>query len=158
MYLPGWRIFKWSRNPKIQTFIETYHTPYTPKHCYWTGLLLIVRTILYLIAAINVSNDPTVALTAVIFTVYCLFAFRLLFSSRLYRKWPVDILETLFYLNMLSFAMFTWYSLEKSDSKHEVAAYTSVIVTFIVLLLIILYHAYIYTTVFQRLRRQCLVE
>ena len=42
LYLPGWRIFKRSRNPKIKTFIETYHTPYTPKHRYWTGLLLIV--------------------------------------------------------------------------------------------------------------------
>ena len=68
LYLPRWRIFRWSRNPKIQTFIETYHTPYTPKHRYWTGLLLIVRVILYLVAAINVSNDPTIALTAISFT------------------------------------------------------------------------------------------
>ena len=48
LYLPRWRLFRWSRNPKIQTFIETYHTPYTPKHRYWTGLLLIVRIVLYL--------------------------------------------------------------------------------------------------------------
>ena len=34
LYLPRWRVFKWSRNPKIQTFIETYHKPYTPKHRY----------------------------------------------------------------------------------------------------------------------------
>ena len=38
LYVPRWRIFRWSRNSKIQTFIETYHAPYTPKHRYWTGL------------------------------------------------------------------------------------------------------------------------
>ena len=46
LHLPRWIIFRWSRNPKIQTFIETYHKPYIPKHHYWTGLLLIIRIIL----------------------------------------------------------------------------------------------------------------
>ena len=152
LYLPRWRIFRWSRNPKIQTFIETYHTPYTPKYRYWTGLLLIVRIILYLVAAVNASNDPTVALTAIIFTVGCIFALSKVFGSRLYRKWPVDVLETFFYLNILSFATFTWYSLNNPKSNQEAAAYTSVILTFIVLLLIILYHVYTYTPVFSKLK------
>ena len=60
----------------MQTFIETHHTPYTPKHHYWTGLLLIVRIILYLVAAVNISNDPVIALTAIIITVCCIFALR----------------------------------------------------------------------------------
>ena len=148
LYLPRWRIFKWTRNPKIQTFIETYHKPYTPKHRYWTGLLLIVRVVLYLVAATNVSNDPTIALTAISFTVCCIFALRLFFGSRLYRKWPVDVLETFFYLNILSFVIFTGYSLDKPASNREAAAYTSIIITFIALLLIILYHIYMYTSVF----------
>ena len=75
LYLPRWRIFRWSRNPKIHTFIEAYHTPYTPKHRYWTGLLLIVCIVLYLVAAVNVSNDPAVALTAISFTVCSLLFF-----------------------------------------------------------------------------------
>jgi hypothetical protein len=153
LYLPKWRIFKWSRNPKIQTFIETYHKPYTPKHRYWTGLLLIIRVILYLVAATNVSNDPTIALTAISFTVCCIFALKQFFGSRLYRKWPVDILETFFYLNILSFVIFTWYSLDSPDSNREAAAYTSVTITFIVLLLIILYHVYTHTSVFSKIHK-----
>ena len=86
LYLPRWRIFRRSRNPKIQTFIETYHTPYTPKHRYWTGLLLIARIILYLVAAVNVSNDPTFALTAISFTVCCILVLSKLLGSRIYRK------------------------------------------------------------------------
>ena len=151
LYLPRWRVFKWSRNPKTQTFIETYHKPYTPKHRYWTGLLLIARVVLYLVAATNVSNDPTIALTAISFTVCCIFAVRLFFGSRLYRKWSVDVLETFFYLNILSFVIFTWYSLDSPASNREAAAYTSVIITFIALLLIILYHVYTYTSVFSKI-------
>ena len=151
LYLPRWRVFKWSRNPKTQTFIETYHKPYTPMHRYWTGLLLIARVVLYLVAATNVSNDPNIALTAISFTVCCIFALRLFFGSRLYRKWSVDVLETFFYLNILSFVIFTWYSLDSPASNREAAAYASVITTFIALLLIILYHIYTYTSVFSKI-------
>ena len=76
LHLPRWRIFKWTRDQKLQTFIETYHTPYVPKHRYWTGLLLIARAVLYLVAAVNVSNDPTVALTAIFFTICCILALK----------------------------------------------------------------------------------
>ena len=153
LYLPRWRIFKWTRNPKIQTFIETYHKPYTPKHRYWTGLVLIIRVILYLVAATNISDDPTTALTAINFTVCCIFALRLFFGSRLYRKWPVDVLETFFFLNILSFVIFTSYSLDSQARNREAAAYTSVIITFIALLLIILYHVYSYTSVFSKIHK-----
>ena len=153
LYLPRWRIFKWSRNPKIQTFIETYHKPYTPKHRYWTGLLLVVRVVLYLVAATNVSNDPTIALTAINFTVCCIFALSKLLGGRLYWIWPVDVLETFFYLNILSFVIFTWYTLDSQASNQEAAAYTSVIITFIALLLIILYHVYTYTSVFSKIHK-----
>ena len=153
LHLPRWRIFRWSRNLKIQTFIETYHTPYTPKHRYWTGLLLIVRIILYIVSAVNVSNNPTVALIAIIFTVCCIFALRNYIASRMYRKWPVDVLETSCYLNVLLLATFTWYTLDNSDSNQEAVAYTSVIITVIVLLFIILYHVYTYTAVFSMIKK-----
>ena len=39
---PNWRVFKVMNDPKFRTFMEMYTVPYTPKHCYWTGLLLLV--------------------------------------------------------------------------------------------------------------------
>jgi predicted outer membrane repeat protein len=145
--LPKWRIFEWSRNPRILAFIETYHAPYTPKHRYWTGLLLIVRVVLYLAA------DPTVAFTAITFTVCCIFTLRQFFGSRLYRKWPVDVLETFFCSNILLFATFSWYSLDNPNSNRRAAAYTSVTITLFVLLLIILYHGYTYTNLFSKCKK-----
>ena len=153
LHLPKWRIFRWSRNSRLQTFIETYHKPYTPKHRYWTGLLLVVRIILYLVAAVNISNDPTIALTAISFTVCCIFTLSKFIGSRMYRKRPVDVLETFFYLNILSFAIFTWYSLDNPDTNQEAAAHTSVIITVIILLVIVVYHVYTFTTVFSKVKR-----
>jgi hypothetical protein len=108
---------------------------------------------LYLVAATNVSNDITISLTAINFTVCCIIVLKQFFGSRLYRKWPVDALETFFYFNILSFVIFTSYSLDSPDSNQEAAAYTSVIITFIALLLIILYHVYTYISVFSKIHK-----
>ena len=157
LHLPKWRIFKWTRDQRLQTFIETYHTPYTPKHRYWTGLLLLARAILYLVAAVNISNDSTVAQTAIIVTICCILALKAFIGSRVYRKRPLDILETLFYLNILLFTTFTWYCLGECRNK-KAAAYTSVFITFIILLLIIFYHVYTYTSVFSKIEKIKKVE
>ena len=151
--LPNWRILKWSRNPKIQTFIETYHTPYIPKHRYWTGLLLIVRVVLYLVAAANVSNDPTVALTAITSVVCCIALLKGFVANQLYRKRLMDVLETLFRLNILFFTIFTWYALGNERFHQEIIARTSVIFTIVLLLLIILGHMYTYTNLFSKVKK-----
>ena len=46
-------------------FLEPYHAPYTFKHRYWTGLLLLIRAMLYIISAAKVSSDPAVNLLAI---------------------------------------------------------------------------------------------
>ena len=43
---PRW---KWTRNTKLNAFIAVYHVPYNSKYRYWTGLLLLVRVVLYII-------------------------------------------------------------------------------------------------------------
>ena len=142
----------WSRNPKIQTFIETYHLPYTPKYRYWTGLLLIVRIVLYLVAAVNVSNDPIIALTAVTFVVCCVVLLKAFIVNLRYRIWSIEVLETFFCLNVLFFTIFISYALGKERIHQEVIAYTSVTITIVVLLLIILCHVYTYTSLFSKVK------
>ena len=142
----------------MQTFIETYHTPYTPKHRYWTSWNAAdVCAILYLVAAVNISNDPTVALTAIFFMICFILALKAFIGSRVNRKLPVDVLETFFYLNILLFTAFMWYCLGECRNKDAVA-YTSVIITFITLLFILLYHVYTYTTVFSKIKQTKLVN
>ena len=49
---PRSKFFKWTRNQKLHSFIDTYHISHTAKHRYWTGLLLLVRVVMYLISAV----------------------------------------------------------------------------------------------------------
>ena len=68
-YLPQWKIIKVCLSEqRLKLFIETYHAPCTLKHRYWTGLLLITHAILYIVATANVSNDPQISLSAIVFT------------------------------------------------------------------------------------------
>ena len=149
LHLPKWKIFIWSRNPKLQTFVETYHIPFNAKHRYWPGLLLLVRALLYLVAAVNVSNDPKVALTSIAFCVGFLFFLKGAVGN-IYKKCFLDILEIVFYFNILSLCLFTWYSLG-AESNEAVAAHISVSISMALLILIMVYHIYTYTNLFAKL-------
>ena len=149
--LPRRRVFKWISNQKLHGFMETYNIPYKPQHRYWTGVLLFARVILYLIAAVNVSNDAQLALASIIFVVGTIFLLKASIGSRLYRNKLVDIIETAFYFNILAFATLTWYAINKKiDSYNSAIVYLSIIITLLLLLLIVLYHLYVYTPVCSR--------
>ena len=131
--------------------METYNIPYKPMHRYWTGMLLFARVILYLIAAVNVSNDAQLALTSIVFVVGSIFLLKASIGGRLYRNKLVDVIETAFYFNLLAYTTLTWYAIDrKLDSYNSVIVNTSIIVALLLLLLIILYHIYMYTPVFSR--------
>ena len=121
-YLPGWKIFTLYiclRNQKLQFFIETYHAPFTPKYRYWTGLLLIARAILYLVATSNVSNDPQLSLSAIVFTMIFILLLITFTNFKMYKKMPLNILETFFILNILLFSVFTIYSLNSTKINQK---------------------------------------
>ena len=150
-YLLRWKIF--TVYLKLQLFIETYHVPFTPKYRYWTGLLLIVRAILYLVTAANVSNNPQLSLSAIIFTTSFILLLMAFIDIKMYRKMPLNILETFCILNTLLFSVFTVYSLSSTKINQKAVAYTSVLSIFIILVLIILYHVYAYTGIFSKIKK-----
>ena len=110
---------------------------------YWTGLLLIARIILYLVASANVSNDPQIVLSAIVFTVSGIFFLMAFINLRMYKKSILNLLETfIIFLNILLFSVLTWYSLSNTSVNQKAVAYTSVSTIFIIFLLIIFYHVY----------------
>ena len=153
--LPNKPIFAWIRNQKLQIFIETYNNPYTLRHRYWTGMLLLARVISYLIAAVNVSNDRYLALTSIIFIIVCILCLKGLTRGQVFKNWPIDLLETFFYFDILLLAIFTWYLIRPSNAltgSPLAALNASVIMALIVLIFIILYHIYSYTSLFLKFR------
>jgi hypothetical protein len=134
------KIFKWVRNYKIYTFLEPYHAPYNFQHRYWTGLLLIVRVILYLLIAI-VSTSPGISLVSIGVVIGCLLLYKALLQSRVYKKWPIELLELTCYFNILVLSLSKLFVLLAAKERDQmVPAYLSVSITFVLFLVVIIYH------------------
>ena len=126
LYIPEWKIFKYIKNPTFTLFMEAYHVPYTPKHRYWTGLLLLARAIIYLIATFNVAGDPQIQLISIIFTLICIILLKMFIATKIFKRWLIDSLESFFYFNIFFFASFTAYNLCTGGDQDGIA-YTSVV-------------------------------
>ena len=61
-----WKIF--SCVDKLKPLFDAYSGPYQDKYCFWTGFLLLVRNILYLVFVFNTLGDPSLNLLVVILT------------------------------------------------------------------------------------------
>ena len=153
VYLPNLRVLKWMKNQKLKSFMEAYSAPYSHKHRYWTGVLLIIRVMLILISIITEGRGPTISLSSIIFLLGVLFVLKMTYAKNLYKNWPVDVLETAMIFNLYVYAVFTWYAFDNLPAR-KILAHISTAITFIVLLLVIAYHiyAYILVNVFPKLR------
>lgn len=138
---PRWKIFKWTRSTKLNAFISSHHIPHNSKYRYWTGLLLLVRVILYLTASVTVSADPQTLLLMTIILIGGLFLLSKSVGSRVYRKPLVDVVNTVLYFNLLVLAAISLYDYGSADIiKQTTLAYISTIVTLILLIVVIIYH------------------
>ena len=125
---------KFNRWIKLNCIITAYHAPYNNKHRYWSGLLLLVRVVLYITVAVTVSNNPQIPLLMTIVLVGGLLFLKGIIGMRLYRRSSVDIMETIILLNLLLFATFSWYNFKADSRKETTIAYISTITVFLILM------------------------
>ena len=148
----GSKFFKWTRNQKLHAFIDTHHTPNTARHRYWTGLLLLVRVIVYLIPAFSVSVNPRISLLSTALIMCSLLLYKTILTTRVYRNWLLNVIESFVFFNITTLAFFTSYTFSDSrisskDSDtmiQSVAAYASVGTICILFLSVVAYHLYRY--------------
>ena len=103
------------------------------KYRFWTGLLLVIRSILFVIFAFNVLGDPTVNLLAIALTSYCLC---MLVFLAVYKNSFLTILES---LNLGSLSVTTIY-VQQIGGNQGAVTYTFVSVAFVTFVGIMLYH------------------
>lgn len=128
--------------PRFCHFFEVYHVPYITKYRYWTGLLLVVRFILYLVFALNTSGDPGVSLLAIIaVTSGLVFLLKGQFG-RIYKNWMIDILETTCYLNIVLLSAATLFLFE-SKCDQTTVTFISVLITFVLCFIVIVHHTHV---------------
>ena len=130
-----------SCTPKLSLFVQVYHAPYTPKHRYWTGLLLVARIILYVIFAANVKSDPKINLIAIGVMIVGILIVREFVEGgeRLYQKRLIEMLEIACHFNLILLCVVTFFTLEDTEVRNIVAQ-VSMIATIMLLLAVLIYH------------------
>lgn len=137
--LPKKSIFHWIWNTRFNSFMDAYLAPHTTEHRYWTGLLLVARVVLYLISALNLSNNPRVIFLAISMAVSCLFILKAALLVKVYQKSPLELLEFGFHFNLLLLSLTSFYLLG-DERKQTFVAYASLSIAFLLFGGIIYYH------------------
>ena len=99
--------------------------------------------VLYITAALTTSSDLQVPLLVTNVLVGGLFFLKGIIGS-VYRDLPVDIVETLIYLNLLIFAASSLYHFNSDSTKQTAIAYTSTTTIFILLTGVVLIHGILF--------------
>ncbi len=149
-----WKVLSWLNKPQLRSFLDAYHSPYKPRHRYWTGLLLLVRFALLLTTARTSFINPSV--NFLVLQIFVLFMLTwAVINGGVYKKWYLNILESFFFLNLGLLATSTHHikfefatmelSSEKTIYKRSQAAITSTLVTatIIIFIGIVTYHIYL---------------
>ena len=96
---------------KLKPFLDAYMGAYNDQYRCWTGVLLFARNILF---AAYTFGDPklNMMLTAIVCTCVITFGWVLPGKSNgIYSRWPLNILESSFLLNLVVLSVVTGYFL-----------------------------------------------
>ena len=137
---PNDKLFKWTKDTRLNAIITTYHAPYNNKHRYWTGLLLLVRVVLYITAALFLSSNPQIPLLVTNILIGGLFFLKSIIGIRLYKVLLIDVMETVTLLNILCLSVFSLYNFKIDNKKQTAVAYTSTAITLCMLMGGVIYH------------------
>ena len=133
-------VFSCINSRYVKPFLDAYHAPYTNKHRYWTGLLLLLRFALFLISAVNVLGDPNINLLAIVSITVAMLTLPTIFGTRIYKTWSLGLLETSFIVNLAILAVATFY-IHTSGGNQNAATFISVEIAFAVFTGIVIYHS-----------------
>ena len=84
---------------KLKPFLDAYFAPMKHRHCYWVGVLLLVRGILFLVFAVTPTNSSNIDLLATVITV-CVLVGYLAYTGRVYQKKYLTLLEIFDFVNL----------------------------------------------------------
>ena len=125
------RIFFWVA--KLKPLFDAYTGPYKDRYQFWTGFLLVVRTVLFLIFTLG---NPGLNLTAISATSTCL-----AFAPAVYKKVWLTLLEYFLLLNLGVTSVATFYCHYTQFSGNQaVVVYISVGTALITFIGILVYH------------------
>ena len=139
---PDTRMFRWTRNTKLNSFMDAYLAPYKQKYRFWTGFLLFSRIAVNFMIAINEGGREQYDLLVVGIVMAIILIAKSSLGDQLYKMSALDYFECFFYFNLLIFTLASYYSLNNTVHQ-EIVAKVSVSVTLIMFLAILFYHSHL---------------
>ena len=101
------RVLFWVK--KLKPLFDAYTGPYKDRHRYWTGLLLLVRIVLFLIFSLTTPGSADVNLLAITVTVFSLFMHSVVVGT-VYKTWSLNVIEYSYFLNLGILSTATLYT------------------------------------------------
>ena len=133
-----WKIFSHINSRYVKPFLDAYHAPYTNKHRYWTGMMLLLRLVLFLISAVNALGDPSVNLLAIASATILIPP--TILGLRIYKTWSLGLLEMSFIINLNILAVATLF-VHPGEGNQNAVIFTSVGIAFATFTGIVIYHS-----------------
>ena len=102
---------------RFKPLFDAYTGPYKDRYRFWPGFLLLLLSILFSLFALNHLDEPSTKLTLT--AIGCFFIFALVWMFRgVYRKWPLDMIESMSVLNLGLLSVITNYILNHHISPN----------------------------------------
>ena len=137
----GLRVLHWVN--KLKPLLDAYQGPYKDNFRYWTGMMLVVRIILFAVFASNTLGDPRVdllAITVALFGIFVCFCT----AGRPYKSRSMHIIESFYLLNLGIFTAATQFlkTSQASPEQQQRLACIMVGIAFAGFCVILGYHLY----------------
>lgn len=86
---------------KMKPLLDSYYAPYKVKTRYWTGFLLLVRCVLYIVFSFNSLGGTNYSLLAIIIGFSGVGTITWL-AKGIYRHFYIDVIEVSIYMNLIT--------------------------------------------------------
>ena len=145
--LSGKKCFFWFN--RLKPLLDAYYAPYNKKTRYWTGLLLLIRAILFISLVVIDQLDLSLILTSTLFTTVAVVSW---LSNRIYNKLYLEVLEASFILNICVVTNMSYY-VQKTNLSQLTLTYISVGIAFAEFVGIVIFHVCLRFKVVKLFRR-----
>ena len=139
------RFFRWVH--RLKPLLDAYQGPYTDKFRCWTGVMLVVRNILFLAFAVNGLGNPVVNLEIIITVVLIGLQAFMWIPGRVYKAFLLNVLEAFFVMKLgvlSAWTIFIHQNNPNSVQDQMIAAYTITTITVVIFTAIVCYHVYVW--------------
>ena len=120
---------------RIKPLLDSYYAPYKKNTRYWTGFLLVVRCVLYIVFSFNSLGGTNKSLLAIIVT-FTLMEFIFWYPRGIYENFYINVIESSVYLN---FILLSASAASLTDDESRGLIYTLIGIVFITMIGTILY-------------------